>query len=70
VALCLIEHVANCTFISTSATSTVRTTIATNIGVAAIGKVISVRGTFWRKQGMWYSDKPFDLYSSTHCIES
>jgi hypothetical protein len=48
--------VANFNFISTSATSTLRKTIATNtntnIGVAAVGKVISVRGNFWRKQGM------------------
>jgi hypothetical protein len=52
----LIEHVANFNFINTSATYTLRTTVATNtdtnIGVAAVGKVISVRGTFWRKQGM------------------
>lgn len=74
VAWCLMEHVANFNFINTSATSTGRTTVAintnTNIGVAVVGEVTSVRGSFWRKQGMLYSDKPFDLYSSTHGIES
>ena len=74
VAWCLTEHLANFHSFNTSATSTIRTTIATNtntnIGVAAVGKFISVRGNFWRKQGMLYSDKHFDLYSFTHCIES
>ena len=43
-------------FSSTSATSTIRKTVATdtntNIGVAVVGEVVSVRRIFWRKQGM------------------